>query len=277
MNGPIAQLVALALHGNAYLSGVTANDFLGHNSSAQFCESVRFVRVEKLWFGMGKPAEVQVADSPDAWFAYLKQQHVEQLSVRWQKGTDAEVPDRMLAGFVGGGGTWVLVVRFAGGRYERWLARWDIGDKDRKDRRIWRVTYGCVLVNKEPPSSLAASSTEAKAQLKTALIDIHGFSAKHECGGFTQCFERGLKWLEHEPGMEGYHRDLYPGREIASVSDLLFACQHGWVFGGMGSWNDMGFDGADGQEYNRVSEQLYRAIITAIPVAVDEYTAAIRK
>jgi hypothetical protein len=276
MNGPIAQLVALALHGNAFLSGISSAQFLSQNSTAQFCESIRFVRVEKSWLGLSKPQEVQIADSPDAWFTYLRREHAEQLSVRWQTGTNPEVPDRMLAGFVGGGGTWMLVVRFADGRCERWLARWDIGDKDRNDRKIWRVTYGCVLVKREPPS-LAVSSTEATARLKKALFDIHAFSAKHQCEGFTQSFERGLKALAHEPGAEGYHRDLYPGREIASVSDLLVACQHGWVFGGMGSWNDMGFDGADGQEYNRVSEQLYGAIITAIPAAVDEYAAGVQK
>lgn len=276
MNGPIAQLVALALHSNAVLSGGASSQFLNHNSTAQFCESIRFVRVEKSWLGLGKPQEVEVAETPDAWFGYLKGERAGKVSVRWQTGTNPEVPDRMLAGFVGGGGTWMLVIRFAGGRYERWLARWDVGDKDRKDRKLWRVTYGCVLANSVPLAP-AISSTEAKAQLKKALVEIHAFSAKHQCEGFTQCFERGLKALAHEPGAEGYHRDFYPGHELANVSDLLFACQHAWVFGGMGSWNDMGFDGADGQEYNRVSEQLYRAIIAAVPAAVDEYVAMVRK
>lgn len=102
------------------------------------------------------------------------------------------------------------------------------------------------------------------------------FSAKHQCDGFTLCFERGLKALDHEPDGEGFHRDLYPGRKIPAVSDLLNACQHGWVFGGMGSWNDIGFDGAEGQEYNRVSEQLFRVIPIAITAAVEEHAAIAR-
>jgi hypothetical protein len=32
----------------------------------------------------------------------------------------------------------------------------------------------------------------------------------------------------------------------------------------MGSWNDMGFDGADQKEYDRVSEQLFTEINEAI-------------
>lgn len=276
MNGPIAQIVALALHSNAFLSGVPCSDFLGRNSTAQFCEYVHFAGIERSWLRLGKPIEIQVAESPDSWFAYLKRENAERVSIRWQNGTNAEVPDRMLAGFVGGGGTWMLVIQFPGGRYERWVARWDVGDKDRKDRRIWRVTYGRVLANREPPAAVSPLP-DATAQLRTALTEIHAFAAKHDCEGFTQCFERGLKVLAHEPGAEAYHRDLYPGPQISSVSEVLYACQHGWVFGGMGSWNDIGFDGADGKEYNRVSEQLYRAVIGAIPSAVDEYRTKLSK
>jgi len=270
VNGPIAQLVALALHGSGYLAGVPSADFLGHNSTSQFCESIRFVRVEKPWFGLAKPTEVPVADSPDAWLAYLKKQSAVNLSVRWQAGDDPKAPDRMLAGFVGGGGTWCLVIRFADGHYERWLARWDIGDKARKDQKIWRVTYGCVQTNNQAPAA-AESVANASERLKNALVAIHAFSARQKCDGFTQCFERSLKALAHENGGEAFHRDLFPGSAPSAAADLLAACQHAWVFGGMGSWNDMGFDGADGKEYERVSEQLFQAITTAIPAAVDGY------
>jgi hypothetical protein len=41
------------------------------------------------------------------------------------------------------------------------------------------------------------------------------------------------------------------------------ACQHAWVFGGMGSWNDVSFDAKPG-EYERVSEQLHRALLQGI-------------
>jgi hypothetical protein len=49
----------------------------------------------------------------------------------------------------------------------------------------------------------------------------------------------------------------------------LDACQSAWVFGGMGSWNDMGFEGADQKEYDHVSEQLFAALNETIQAAVD--------
>src|SRR5258706_16035148 len=45
------------------------------------------------------------------------------------------------------------------------------------------------------------------------------------------------------------------------------AAMSAWVFGGMGLWNDLGFDGADGQEYERVSETLFTIINEAIEIA----------
>ena len=270
MNGPIAQLVAITLHGNGILSGSpAAADFLRANTTAQFCETVRFVRFEKAWFGLGKETEVQIADTPDQWFCYLKERGAERLMIRWQESRDTKTPDRMLAGFVGGGGVWTLNIRFMDGHCERWMAKWAVGDQKRPDRRIWWVTYACVSTGSEAPAAVV-SEENARATLKTALTEIQAFSLRMKCDTFTQSFERGLKALAHEPNADVYHQDLWPAKLLPSeAEDLLIACQYAWVFGGMGSWNDMGFDGADGKEYERVSEQLFRAVTAAIPSAVE--------
>jgi hypothetical protein len=153
--------------------------------------------------------------------------------------------------------------------FERWMAKWDVGDQKRPDRRIWRVTYACVSTGSEAPAAVV-SEENARATLKTALTEIQAFSARMKCDPFTQNFERGLKALAHELGADVYHHDLWPAKLLPSeAEDLLNARQCAWVFGGMGSWNDMGFDGADGKEYERVSEQLFRAVTTAIPAAVE--------
>jgi len=216
MNGPIAQLVALAFHGNGFLSGILSTDFLTHNSTAQFCESVRFVRFEKSWFGTGKQSEVLVADSPDTWFAYLRKKKAEQLLVRWQATKDPKAPDRRLAGFIGGGGSWILVIRFANGQFELWQARWEVGDQKRKDRKIWRVTYGCVSSGKVPPPP-TISLVSASAELKNALLEILQFSIRKKCDGYMQCFERALKSLAGEKDSEAFHRDLFPGNIAPAV------------------------------------------------------------
>jgi hypothetical protein len=38
---------------------------------------------------------------------------------------------------------------------------------------------------------------------------------------------------------------------------MLKAAMSAWVFGGMGSWNDMGFPGETQKEYEQVSDKLF--------------------
>jgi hypothetical protein len=73
----------------------------------------------------------------------------------------------------------------------------------------------------------------------------------------------------------GYHKDLSPEGDLPegdlpeAASILLDAVQSAWVFGGMGSWNDMGFEGPDQKEYSCVSELLFHAINETIEAATD--------
>ncbi len=56
---------------------------------------------------------------------------------------------------------------------------------------------------------------------------------------------------------------------------LLAMASRAWVFGGMGSWNDIGFtDAARNEEYRRVSQELYRAVTDAIRDAANSFGAS---
>jgi hypothetical protein len=269
MNGPIAQIVALALHGNAMLTGIPATNFLDQNSTAQFCQFVTFYRETPSWFGLGKPEQVAMS-SPEQWFDDLKKRQAKRIGVRWTSGKESGATDRMLAAFVGGGGTWTLQVQLSDGNYEQWIAQWAVDESRRqKDGKIWKVAYKRVYVGKD--SLPAVSLTVARAQLKQALTDIHAFASRTDAKPFTTAFAKALAALNEEVGSEAYHRDLFPEKTgTRSAVATLQAAQHVWVFGGMGSWNDLGFDGNDAKEYDRVSEQLYQALVHAIPAAVDD-------
>jgi hypothetical protein len=58
-----------------------------------------------------------------------------------------------------------------------------------------------------------------------------------------------------------------PGAISPEARALLEACRQGWVFGGMGSWNDTGDGGPD---YDLVSEQLYRALTEGVCAAAND-------
>jgi hypothetical protein len=69
---------------------------------------------------------------------------------------------------------------------------------------------------------------------------------------------------------EQYHKDLAADGVTPQLATcLLDACQSAWVFGGMGSWNDMGFEGAEKTEYDRVSDHLFTTLNETIQSAAN--------
>jgi hypothetical protein len=155
-----------------------------------------------------------------------------------------------------------------------WMARWEVWNQNAPNRRIWRVTYGLVTHRRELLTDHPGRSDVANA-LKAALVRILAFSEAHDCSGSAVHFRRALESLERERTGHGYHQDLFVPGTLSSLSKgMLDAAQSAWVFGGMGSWNDLGFDGADAEEYESVSEQLFCALNDAICAAANETDAA---
>jgi hypothetical protein len=270
VKGGIAQIVALTCHGNAAQHGANTNDFFPKNSTCVFCEHINFVFVENSFQGNFK--ETEIAGTPQAWFAHLLANGAKGIRLIYQPHNKPGIPDRMSAGFVGGGGTWIIEVLGPKTQSEFWLAKWKVGNQNAHDKKIWRVTYGRVSI--APTSQFKPHDVQnAKNHLAQAIREIHAFSVEHDCGNFfTQCFADALDTLASEgANLHGYHNDLAPAGFLPKQSlTLLDACQRAWVFGGMGSWNDKLFSGADKAEYDQVSEQLFRCLTEAIVVGAND-------
>jgi hypothetical protein len=265
MNGQIAQLVALASYANAYLRGLSA-PFPPTHSTCKYCDRITFAEIGVTPFG--KQRENVVADAPAAWFAYLERTGARDVQVVREPQDRPLISDRMSAGFAGGGGIWLLAVRHAD-VMNYWTSRWEVWNREAPEKRIWRVQYGLVGSSSDDESS-GPDVAGAAAELEHALTRIHAFSVAHECDGFTECFVRALDSLRMPKPMSSYASNLFaPGAATQAGLALMEAAQSAWVFGGMGSWNDMGFDGADGVEYEATSDQLFNAINAAICAAAN--------
>ncbi len=269
MVGSVAQIVAITCHGNAFLQGMGTGKFFPDNSTFKFCEFVNFVVLEKRFFRNTR--EVVVAKTPQEWFGLLKASEAQGIRLVHGPSGDPRAEDRKTEAFVGGGALWCLEVEFPRDRRACWFPRWVVGNQDAPDQRIWRVNYGRLIdghaqVNRLDPLDAVTDRFVA------ALGEIHAFSESQNCEGFTQCFADALDAIASGGrNVYGYHKDLIPqGFRSGKALAVLDACQRAWVFGGMGSWNDMGFPGVLGEEYERVSEQLYRCLKDAIAVASNE-------
>jgi hypothetical protein len=265
MNGEIAQIVALACHGNASLQGDQLPKFFPGNSTFRFCDRVTFVETSKRL--LGGPEVNMIAQTPEEWFALLRSGGARGIRLARAPQDGLQFADRMSSAFIGGGGTWSMQVLLRDGRSESWTARWDVWDRDAPEQRIWRVTYGRLS---EPVTASLANGDLATVErgFLDALREIHTFSVSHG-GVFAGSFANSIASLTGSD-RHGYHQDLAPpGLLGARAAAILDACQAAWVFGGMGSWNDLVFDGEDDREYRRVSEQLFASLTVAICAAVN--------
>jgi hypothetical protein len=270
VNGTIAQIVAIACHGNAALRGMARPRFFPGNSTCQFCERVAFVEMRRGL--LGRVEEHAVAPTPDDWFGVLSDAGVLGLRLAYESSVDRPLGDRTSAVFIGGGGQWSLATVSPGSRSDVWMARWEVGNQQAPANRIWRVTYGKVGGAASRMTSASIDLGPPAARLRRTLSEIALFARTHDCAGFADAFEGALGILDagsgSGPGL--YHDDLAPpGILPIAASTMLAACQKAWVFGGMGSWNDLGFEGEDQAEYERVSEGLFQAVNAAIVAAAN--------
>lgn len=259
MNGELAQIVYLASHGSSWLSSDEPEAppaDLGQESWAfQFVGSLEF----SLTAGPGKLYEATTAAE---WLAQLRSRGAARL---WLAIPEAravtiggtEAGEHQLAGF-SNAGRWSLI---AAGRQrpEIWRPVWTVGDRSAPDRRIWSVRYEGARVDRAMPQcpDLQAAAT----QLSWALVEAHDFAARQGLAEWSGLFGQILAADGDAPD----RAHLLPPRYSAAAHRLLAEADQAWVFGGMGSWNDLGFpDQAVEQEYQEVSRALYSAVLNAV-------------
>lgn len=270
MVGPTAQLSCLAMHINARIRGIPTATF--NNSTTQFCECVKFLhKSDPPRPGDPDPNWHIVSESPDDWMLSLRK--VRRALIAHEATNDPRLSDRMSSGFVGGGGRWFLCLDK--GKFDCWEGWWRVGNQKAADRRIWQVHYARVVeghdMETEQLAAITAPVSDIGHSLNVALERIEVFARAHDQTGFADCFQKAIDALnpDRKPA-EAFHTDLAPAGALPpAAARLMTACQHAWVFGGMGSWNDMGFAGEVQREYESVSDDLFNQINQAICVAVN--------
>jgi hypothetical protein len=223
---------------------------------------VRFAR--RGW--LGRTGWSIAAQTPDEWLE--REARPGKKAVVLHRRTND--PDRMLAGFVGGGGSWQLHST-DGHRTDVWEATWEVGNREAADKRIWRVRYAPVSENLAFVPPIQRSPTEIIPALNQALSDVLAFSEQHQIAYFDSCFRKATECLSSgDPFALVHHQDLAPEALLSlPAQQVLAACQAAWVFGGMGSWNDMGFEGPEQARYEKLSEALFTLLNEAIQSATN--------
>lgn len=257
MNGTLAQSAALVAHGNAWLGAPDAtsrpDDFELTNSTFQYVRSVRFDGSHNG----GRPA---ATTSVGSWIGEVIDAGIGRLS--------------LIARGASGG-----VLGHAENTSTAWYPTWTVNrdgvdPKDLKSR-IWEVQYAAAThaSRVELVSPNVGAATEA---LHAALLSAREF-ARHERAleTFASWFDRALELrTSDDPAIE-YHPDLLPAIGYSIDARRLMAMGvRAWVFGGMGSWNDVVIRDQDLKDtFIRITEHLYSSTVSAIRDAANAFGA----
>lgn len=273
MQTELAQIISLTSYGNEFLnSGIHSEVYFPNNTTFQFCNLVDFRNLKKNWLS-SKFDEIIYAKNPTEWFEKLKKEGCKKLRLYYKASKNLIAgPEYNLVGFVGGGGTWMIESIFA--NYSTyWSKRWQVTRQNAEDKKIWSVNYGRTL-EKSLITNQQLDSAITTSQLKNVLKQLILFCNQQGCRNWQETFEKALNiFLSSTPNKEYYHYDLIVIKNYSlSSQQLLFAVAQSWVFGGMGSWNDMSFEKKEINEvYLKLSQQLYDLLIKGIIAVINSY------
>ncbi|OOQ57616.1 hypothetical protein [Mucilaginibacter pedocola] len=265
MIGTLAQLIAIISYGNAFLMDQNWKKLDFENSTLKYCNRVTFVN-DKSSENHGV-----VAEDIQEWFVFLKKSGCQRLKLFYKpKNRDNVGRERLDAGFVEGSDVWMVEVVFAN-HSDYWMVNEQVTNEQAKDRRIWGVKYFLASSGHSSASPTLASLNKAKAELDSSLKEIISFSDKHKLKYWAETFSKAKQNLESSHPAIGYYKDFIIEENMALLSrQVLFSAGEAWVFGGMGTWNDLLFNNSkDNNMYNRLSDSLYKSVVKAIIAGVN--------
>jgi hypothetical protein len=259
MTGILAQTITLTSYGNEYLENGKLLDFYPKNSSFGACHSVVFKEINTKDFFF-KNTEIFCAENPLEWFELLKKEGCKKLRLFYQSEKE---DNHKLAGFVSGSGN-VFIECVYENYSDFWNNNWN--HDENLDEKPWKVFYEKV-VSKQPTRNQQDNLVAIRIKLKRILEEITEFAVKETTGNWGDIFEKSKNILESDkPESESYHNDLIVRNNYELENrQLLMSADKSFVFGGMGSWNDMWFENEETEKkYNELSTELYGMIIKTI-------------
>jgi hypothetical protein len=250
---------SLVCHANAFLDGrieTPPEDLAG----------LEFVK--KLSFSIDH-SEQPIADSSIKWFEYLLSEGFDRATLfidRYENGNT----DINLLAFAGAMRSAVLTE--SGDREVIWYSSEEVLDIKDPERKIWQVRFdGSRLKDLLP--RVVATVSESRTALTRSLTDLVTFCNDHQLSEWGSSFARSLALVDEPIASFDRPANVFP--EVGYSDDvkaLFFAAADSWCFGGMGSWNDMGFtDKVVQARYESVSADHYKAIVQVLYATTAAY------
>src|SRR3569833_994087 len=258
MIGTLAQLIALISFGNTFLINPNIKYRLTfENTTLKYDNSVVFENYS-LRQNENDPIDKNII----GWFNYLKSTKCKKLKLRYCHSlTQVQSKDYEMAGFVGGGGIWLIEAIYDTHTTYR-IGKEELTREAAKNGRIWSVKNS-QLSSTPNPFQPDYSLTQAKQKLHSALTRIAVFADKHNLDYWADIFKKANGNLNSTQPAVDYYKDFIVDEYYSlPARHVLFAASKAWVFCGMGSWNDIVCQAEKDEALNNaLSSELYDAVI----------------
>ena len=265
MNGELAQIISLVAHGNLFLLGEDVD--LSANSTFQYVSSVKFARYKSSQ----DTHDIEVANSVSEWFAFLrsnKSTRLWNIAFAWRR---QDIPEHMAVAFSSGVPTAIQADLPNG--FELWCPQWKTGGQAKKP---WLVEYRGLMYSSSHALRVPKMSI-VKNQLKRAISQAAKFSKRSDvnASNWATWFTKALEILDSSNPQAPFHPDMLPDSGFSlDARQVLASAVQAYVFGGMGSWNDMGFEKPEvHKEYERITTELYEAVRFALVAASNSFAS----
>lgn len=207
--------------------------------------------------------ESEIAYDPASWFKKCKKQGLVDIKMMMP----IEVADRNVLGFINTSRSSILMF-YKNGEVCYWTAQWGFDSK----LSVWNIIY-TENEWKDAPKGRPVFVNN-KAEFITILEKMEEFAELIEVSNFAKVFKDAALILKDETSKR--NDGIMKGVPIPKCNEALFlAAAKADVFGAMGSWNDeppymAHIKGMD-EEYNALSDELFKQIRLAILYAVNEW------
>ena len=270
MHGELAQLVALVAHGAAYLRGpddAEPPELFPASSVFRFTNALEFRRTSRRLGLLETESVVARACAP--WYRDLRRRGVTALRLVRSASTprNRDLAPHVEAGFSGGLDVGI-VARPADGERELWTGRWTVSAREHPEQRIWSA-----ILRGAPTSATVSEgpALDAAGQRLAAVLDeaVRFVAGRPHFEDWERTFRGARDRLAASMPEVPHHPDLLPaGARAEGPLRLLASSSAAWVFGGMGSWNDLSFDGEE-ERYRAVTAELLEAVLDAVLAATN--------
>jgi hypothetical protein len=254
MSTELSLSVALVAHANAY-----CHDCLSPNEAGLSADFFTRRYVSSLQFGGVKP--LPPADAALGWMGALRRMNTRRLWLRQWRTIDFVSP--VIAAAFANANPTVIFVDCERPHVMR--PEWTFGDQS------WRVNYHIFAVDELPPVG-DVDVDRAAGELRRQLAAARAFVTTHGhpyYADWDEYLARANAILEESD----HHSDLLPTVGYSAAAHrLLAAASAAWVFGGMGTWNDMVFsDKAVEQHYHEITGAFFSAVMNGYLVAANSF------